>query len=657
MTVGNVETSWDPLEGALPNDQEIVSAAKKREIRNILKSYVGAYDSFSELIQNAMDAVERRAAEAGESYKPKIKIIVNLQENSLEVVDNGCGFQSDQFRSFLAPSISFKGGGGTRGNKGVGATYIAYGFNDLTIRTKNSDFTEQRRIRNGRSWVEDQEGTVNRPKAEITENDSLYFNSVDQGSSFKIRFGGENTRPKDLKWYQATTATQWLYLLLIKTPLGHISLPDGKPSAISFNLVVIGEDGEEDKIDDLNAKYKFPHDEIAASQSLEKIVEAQKVALEKQLDPSTSIKKYKNSNGVYLYMGPEEIAAEKILTENELELVKEYKISAYGYFAYSTEVWDQLNDKKAGLRKGYRVLRGGLQLANNGMSQGELITIPLNKSIGHQNQTHVIVHFQDADPDLGRKGFQPDLKEVAEKISVRIVRKLSARRDILKSDSGAQAEIEKEAEVHDWLRNQEKHEEDCPLVLTNDNFFLPTKKISIGSIPLSEQDVIVLFNQLIAGGVIRGINLLATSQVAKYDGVFRYKADEPLENHIFDEKNNPLGVLAEQLTKAYVSKPKILEYKFSLDGLVREIEAGIKSAEEIDLAIFWDIGTEYEREFEVNSVLHFDNVHQRRHHGLTHIFTAGHAQFDAICLKELIELLNDPKSALEHQSKAYGLEI
>lgn len=36
-----------------------------------------------------------------------------------------------------------------------------------------------------------------------------------------------------------------------------------------------------------------------------------------------------------------------------------------------------------------------------------------------------------------------------------------------------------------------------------------------------------LFNQLIGGGVIRGIKLLSTSQVSQYDGKFRYVAEDP----------------------------------------------------------------------------------------------------------------------------------
>lgn len=83
-----------------------------------------------------MDAVERQC-EIEKNHKSKIQIIINLQENSIEVVDNGVGFESTEFKSFLAPNISFKSGNRTRGNKGVGVTYIAYGFNQ-GFRTRTS---------------------------------------------------------------------------------------------------------------------------------------------------------------------------------------------------------------------------------------------------------------------------------------------------------------------------------------------------------------------------------------------------------------------------------------------------------------------------------------------------------------------------------------
>ncbi|MBL3571840.1 ATP-binding protein [Rhodovulum sulfidophilum] len=649
--------TWDPLEAAGTVDANILASAKKREIKNILKSYVSNYDPLSELIQNAMDAVEKRfSSELSEC--PKVKVVVNLQENSIEVIDNGCGFEESEFRSFLAPSISFKSGGATRGNKGVGVTYIAYGFNDLTIRTKNNFFTYEGVMRRGREWIEDQAGTVARPIIEPAKTSSSAFDALEQGTSFKISFSGKHVRPSNLSWYKARTASQWLYLLLIKTPLGSINLPDCSPSNIHFDLDVIDEAGALTSITDELTQYKFPHNEIKASQQLRRIVAAQQKALDAGKDPSKAIDKFRKSNGIYETYTCDQALSLARLSEEERSLAESLNLTAYGYFVYSTEVWDQLNDKKAGLRKGLRILRGGLQIASNKMPQGEIITIPLTKSIGHQNQSHVIVHFDGAEPDLGRKGFQPELKELAEKVAVGIVRQLSARReDILKSDSGAQTDIDKEIKVHEWLKRQEQHEVDCPLVLKSDKFFLPTRKISVMCVPQSEQDVIVLFNQLIAGGVIRGLKLLSTSQSSQYDGVFRFSAEDPLADYSYDKERNPLGVYEEQLTKTYRTQPKVLEYKFCLDGLIREFEAGDKHENDVDLAIFWDMGKEFEKEYSVISYLDEEKTHHRTHHGLTHRLNSANSHIEVICLQELFQLLNDPAAAQEMQEALYGDDL
>ena len=66
--------------------------------------------------------------------------------------------------------------------------------------------------------------------------------------------------------------------------------------------------------------------------------------------------------------------------------------------------------------------------------------------------------------------------------------------------------------------------------------------------------------------------------------MFRYVAEEPFEHLHFDETRNPLGIYHEQLTQACVGPPKILEYKFSLDGLIWEFESGVKSAKDVSQA-------------------------------------------------------------------------
>ncbi|WP_429072222.1 hypothetical protein [Aeromonas veronii] len=650
-------TTWDPLLSSKDSDVEIVSAAQKREIKNILKSYVGMYDSFSELIQNSMDAVDRRALSGENGYKRKLWLTIDLLENSFSITDNGVGFNEKEFKAFLAPNISFKNGGSTRGNKGVGATYIGYGFDYLQFGTKGNGHEFFGEMIDGRKWVEDYKGIVTRPVVNACTLDNPVFAKISRGSTFKIKFGGEHTRPKDLSWYSANTPEQWLYLLLIKTPLGSIDYLSENPDNILFDLKVIDKNGNEKTLTDNEAKYIYPHTKIKASVNLKDIIKLQNKLISEGRDASAIPTRYFKSNGIYEHFDTNEIVSLRKNDEEYDKLIREYNVEAYGYFTYSTSVWDQFNDSLAKLRKGYRVLKGGLQLANNNMTQGELISIPLTSNIGYQNQCYIIVHFKDADPDLGRKGFQPELKEAAEKVSVAIVNRFKKWKKLLKSDSGVKPDIAKEIELHEWIKAQENHAEKHPLVLTNKNFFAPINEISITSEPQSEQDVIVLFNQLIAGGVIRGINLLATSQVKQYDGVYKYVVKEPFENHVFDKENNPLGVDELHFNSEHISPPKILEYKYNLDALIQEFESEYKNEKDIHLAVAWEMGSEWQKNYEAISLLDLDNLHQRDFHGLTHILDSGTTRFHVVILKELITYLNDVDGVQEYHKENYGDDL
>lgn len=42
---------------------------------------------------------------------------------------------------------------------------------------------------------------------------------------------------------------------------------------------------------------------------------------------------------------------------------------------------------------------------------------PLNKNIGRQNQTRIVLHFEKCGADLGRKGFKKEITDLAKEIS------------------------------------------------------------------------------------------------------------------------------------------------------------------------------------------------------------------------------------------------
>jgi len=600
--------NWDPLDTKVSS--ELVIATMKRQIKNILKSYTGWFDPLSELIQNALDAVDHRSKK-DKNFIPSLWVKVDLKDNTISVTDNGIGFSEDQFKSFLAPNVSFKKQD-DRGNKGVGATYLGYGFNYLQIGTKTPDFYFVGTMKDGREWVEDITGTKTRPKVQKSEVIHDVFEEIDQGSTFSLKLVGEYIRPRDLKWVGASNVNQWGVVLKIKTPLGGI-YPKREYLLSKCHLEVVDENGEKTEKEITDCQYIYPHNVIPTSKELKTIRKVQQGLISKGKDGSRLPSAYQRLNGLYDYWTYQDFIStdcefQGVLDDQEIKIAENHKLFIYGFFGYSTKLWDKFNDDIVGLRKGERILKGGLQLATNCMPQGELLVIPLTKNIGYQNVTHVVVHFEEADPDLGRKGFQPELEDLAKHIATTVCRRFLNWKKLLKKETGAPPDILEARNIHDWIREQEKHEESNPLIITREDVFLPIKEASITSKPLNEQDVIALFNQLLAGGIIRGIKVMSTSQHQKYDGVFRFSLKEPFENHIFDKDKNPLGIERSKVSEEYVSAPSILEYKYSFDALLEEIEKEEKNERQINLVVAWEMGEDWQKRYEITPLLHFENL-------------------------------------------------
>ena len=275
------------------------------------------------------------------------------------------------------------------------------------------------------------------------------------------------------------------------------------------------------------------------------------------------------------------------LEDSEKLVLERHKPTIYFCYMYSAKVWGQLSSALS-IRPTSTVFSGGIQIAANNMPQGEIILIPLNRNAGRQHQVQFVIHFDKCSADLGRKGFQKEIVDFAKEVARKIVEKpIQKARHTLKPVTGARGDLEREAALDDWKEAMSKHEQECPLELISENFFLPTKRVSITSVPTREQDVIALFNQLLAGGVIRGVRVMSTNERFTYDSMYRVIIEEPTDLHIYDAKTNPLGIYVDAITAKlpFHSKPKILEYKFNLDALIEDCESGEKNSNDIGLVL------------------------------------------------------------------------
>ncbi|UVJ42217.1 ATP-binding protein [Pseudomonas sp. LS1212] len=651
--------SFDPLEFKNTAVNEAALGALKREIENILSSYVGWYDPFCELIQNSLDAVEARSSleiSSGSiaSYTPKINIIIDLDENTLTVSDNGIGLDKEKFEQFLAPNFSFKSGK-TRGHKGVGATYVAYGFNFMRISTKVPDFEASGRIVNARNWIKSIASGAN-PKVEpiATPDTDPEFQSFDRGVSINVRFD-DTTHPKKLNWIKTETAEQWHKILSIKTGLGSV-----QPDSTIITTVIVKSNGVTTTHKAKGTGYLWLHNAAGKSATIRDIADESEKTFAK-FGANRKLKdKYRNLDFMHDTWTPSELGEilKGRLDEEDINVLKTYSPSVSVEFGSTTKLWQQFNNS-LGIRNGYKVLNTGIQLAANNMPQGETLIVPLKRYVGRQNQVHFLIHFDNYTPDLGRKGFHRELSDFAKSVSQKLMENhLSKYYGLMKPNTGVSPDLVRGMQVSNWKKDMLGHEAAKPLDLTNKHFFLPVERVSITSDPTREQDVIALFHQLIAGGVIRGLRIMSTNERFTYDGLFKIGFDLKKDLYIYDEEKNPLGVSEETVDGLFgiITEPMILEYKFSLDGLIEDFESNDKNIKDVDLCIAWETGEQYLEKYGITSLLISDNASQRQYHGVTHVLQdleTGARHCDLIILEELIKHLNDPKASEEHQVKKY----
>jgi Histidine kinase-, DNA gyrase B-, and HSP90-like ATPase len=476
MTTPGLATTLDGFDPLAADDTTVgtsiaavLEEASKRIVHNILKSYTGYFDVFSELLQNALDAVELRKRREGGNYQPKIWVTIDIPDSIVRVVDNGVGMNEREFKYCLRPSVSFKRQTELRGHKGVGATFVAYGFSFLKLQSKQSGVALAAILRQGRQWAEDGSGTVPRPKFEATDFNVSELSSEQSGTCAEIIVGqASGERPKNLGWLGAQNARQWYTVLSLKSPLGGVYLrtPPFRPKV--FIKVRSSEKAETDFETD-RAEYFYPHETPDLKvQSLHDVAKALDGIAG---DPATKFLKlpaeYKRLDCIWEIWDKEEILEENstfasALDEEHRLLIERHSVIVYACFLRSAKIWGELNDEIFALRKGQRIVHGGLQMATDFMVQGDLSIIPLTSTIGYQANSHVVVHFTDGNPDMGRKVFQPELKEVAEVLAVRAVTTFKRFLQHLKPDTGAQP-ITPDKELHDWKRLQESHRDRSPL--------------------------------------------------------------------------------------------------------------------------------------------------------------------------------------------------
>jgi hypothetical protein len=340
---------------------------------------------------------------------------------------------------------------------------------------------------------------------------------------------------------------------------------------------------------------------------------------------------------------------ESALTDEQKLLIERHNVIVYATFLSSAKIWGQFNEEVLKLRKGQRVISGGVQIASDSMPQGDLSIIPLTSTIGYQANSHVIVHFTDGNPDLGRKVFQPELKELANSLAVRAVNIMKGHLQHMRPDTGAKT-ITPDKELYEWKKAQEEYRDQNTITLEIDG-----EVLAFISKPQQEQDVVALFHELIGFGVLKGFRIFATSQSDKYDSLFYMEHDKE-EPIFFDKERNRLGI-TRSIPIPYQSEPKVLEYKYSFDSLMDDLDKELKFEKHIDLVVCWQADKKFKERFYFQSLLIGDEGSSREIYGATHqafpISSQQQPSFEVIVLEDLLNWMQNPQNEEARQARVY----
>lgn len=449
---------FDPIDAAMRTPEHA-----RRSIVGILDSYNGSYDAIAEAVQNSMDALE----DAFFQDMPGpylLEVTVDLANNAISVFDTGVGMTQDQVCEVCAPSASFKDEltaavllkkrgrvHSYRGHKGVGLTFLAYGTDDIQIHTRQGDVVVKGRMKQGRKWALGKIDTA--PKLQADESASP-IDKCKRGTWVRVAFSPD-TKPANLSTLGSTIEV-WETILRTRTAAGQVLIRRESVMPIKIKLILKPKAGLEKNVDVKPAFY-YPSNVVRNPPFRFLDVWDYHIKHPGITDHEPSNKR---QDGLYLDWTTDEIR--KNLGADKLEIfskeIADYGPSLYAFRPYQAQVWSEINESATGQNRSH-YFSPGLVVAVNRQRMADVFAIKATRSDLLAANVFVLVHFDGAKPDQGRKTLQIQLMDLAQIIADTATQYLLKQTSLLKpageKTTAAQREVERNHE--DWVFNVRNH--------------------------------------------------------------------------------------------------------------------------------------------------------------------------------------------------------
>ncbi|MFJ7850736.1 ATP-binding protein [Peribacillus sp. NPDC097206] len=585
--------------GELRNKFSTIALEQIREnVKRTIMSYRSSWDIYTELVQNAVDALIDKFGYENIS-NGNIKLSFNTENREIYIEDNGIGIKPSDISSILVmgESLKRKEGRGKYGFMGYGFTFVAFQTDFLRIESvyegekASRTYKDLYKVVFGNSELPLSEEEKNGQTEEVTQEES----GTKITFSFPSQFPDE-TLEKNIKsaFYHVSQPVMLEYILRTKSAVGIVDKIFNEN--INFFNIDVEVNGEQVPMKtghltireiiskmypsgnfyDIGAYNTF----VAATEHLDQ--SAKKVARKAMLVDG----KYSNIS---------------VGTVNPLNVNIYIAMTSKSHLGtYNDKFPNDDQHEKVFVENGIWLSIDGLPtgICLDQLSHGSYLPFTVIVDVNKEVRNEL---------DSGRKGITAYRAEQIVKMVKKLLKEnkfIDHREYVLGVDTRVNSDgYDAKRELRNKLANKQKV--DIDLV----HKYYPVD---------NEQEVITLFTELISKGLLPGYYPKVISGYDVYDGLYDYKtqfSDDILLS------NDPLGI-SESVKNRYadIDKEIVIEYKTYLRGIFRDLKEVKKRLQDIDILVCWSVEYEKVNEFVESEGIVLKEVDQSENYfyGVTH---------------------------------------
>lgn len=543
------------------------SSNYKLIISDIFAIYHHKWDIIGELVQNAVDSVLKTAEVQPPEYTPTIIITYNAKTKEIECEDNGLGVPSEEVRKIAAPHVSLKTPSeATRGEFGVGLTFVAFSSNDFKFETIHEKIKSILEIKNGYSWAMDEENI---------QNLDIFLNQIDVNLETKL-YTKACAKPVRFPEY---TFQQLKYILQRHTAIADFwACYNNENDRIKITLNYISEDGQK-KSENINNKFWHPAD------FLEKI----KVNTINLIHVKEEIDNKGKESALPNWIGFGLIDKDKMQEEGK-DLTYYALLCRIPYYKELSNkigiISPNIVENESATDTQYEIeVSAGIVVSKKGMPLGAVVEPPKKVLAGFWRMIFIIINCDSLRTEPGRKKLHVDDEKIIKRVAGKVYDKLVKYHHYF-------IPRDPDEEFEGLLRNVDKTLNNVKEYKQSHKLINPKNKIMIYIEPVNEQTLIALFHELVGSEILRGYKAHRLSATETYDGVYEYKIEKSfIGNEHYTEwlQSFPAKERKEIESKGfYFVDFMIVEFKMRLEDIIKDFLQKTKYHPHIKLIVTWE---------------------------------------------------------------------